>query len=145
MLSWYALVPTVLARRPHEDLEMSVDEVLDPEEEGIPKALGEPHGELEDYEINLPDGRRVHIRKFRLYYRAHWDFVSPTFDAIEHLRNDAPPWYVATTTGTGGSIGALVGLAAGGKAGAKAGAAVGGALGLLFGLATVRTDKDSGV
>ena len=137
MLSWFALVPAILAQPPHVDVEVLATEVFEPSEEGISEALGEPHGQLKDYEINLSDARRVHIRKFKRSYLAHWDFVSPSINAIEHLRRDAPPWYVATTTGAGSSIGTLVGLAAGGKNGAAAGGAVGGVLGLVLGLLTI--------
>lgn len=96
-MSWYALVPTILSHPPHMDLEVPIGEVFEPSQEGIGEALGEFHGQQKDYEINLPDDMRVHIRKFARRYLAHWDIASPSRNAVEHLRRDAPHWYVAAT------------------------------------------------
>ena len=122
-----------MAQPPHADIEVSSAEVVEPSQEGIRAALGEPRGQLKDYEINLPDDRRVHIRKFKESYLAHWDFVSPSVNPLEHLRRDAPPWYVAAAAGAGSSMGGLV---AGGRKGAVMGSAMGGLVGLVLGLLT---------
>lgn len=56
--------------------------------------LSEPQGQLRDYELTLPDGKRIHVREFEDKYRAHWDIISPSVDILEHLRHDAPHWLI---------------------------------------------------
>jgi hypothetical protein len=67
--------------------------------------VGEPQGQLEDYGWTLPDGRAIHIRVYSSEYRIHWDMFDPAVDLINHLRHDAPQWWVLLTTTVGGIIG----------------------------------------
>jgi len=129
--SWNEIIPNVLVNKPHQDIVVPQDAIHDPELEGIAETLGEPQGQLKDYEITLPDGKRVHIRKFLTYYTIHWDIISPAVNAIEHLRYDAPQWWVALTTICGTLTGAYL------SKNKQEGALVGGLLGLVFGLATL--------
>ncbi len=94
MYSWSTLIPLILSRPPHVDVMIPDHLVPDPKTEGFRVTLGEPHGQIADYELTLKDGRRVHVRKFEKFYKAHWDKVSPLIDFIGHLRYDAQHWWV---------------------------------------------------
>jgi len=93
MLSWRDFICKILENPPHVDITISKHLVANPLEEGFTETfLSEPQGQLRDYELILPDGKRIHIREFKDRYRAHWDIVSPSVDVLEHLRRDAPHW-----------------------------------------------------
>lgn len=139
--SWSSIIPHILSRPAHQDIEISADEIVEPETENISETIGEPQGQLNDYGITLEDGRRIHIRRFETVYRIHWDLVSPTVNAIEHLRRDAPLWYDVATSGVGAGLGALIGAAASGEKGATAGAAIGGVIGAFLGLLTSKKES----
>jgi len=95
MPSWRGLIYRILENPPHVDITISKHLVANPLEEGFTETfLSEPQGQLRDYELTLPDGKRIHVREFEGQYRAHWDIISPSVDVLEHLRRDAPHWLV---------------------------------------------------
>jgi hypothetical protein len=89
--------------------------------------LGEPQGQVEDYGWTFLDGRSIHIRVYPNEYRIHWDMFDPAIDWINHLRHDAPQWWVVLTTIAGGIIGCATSKnkASGVVAGALCGSIVG--------------------
>jgi len=109
MLNWVSIINEVLRRSPHEDITIPEDLLPDPEVVGFIKTIGEPQGEIAQYELMLHDGRRIHVRKFRGFYKVHWDYFSPLRDPINHLRYDAPHWWVLSITGLSSTLGALIG------------------------------------
>jgi len=94
MLSWAAWIWKILRMKPHEDITIPKRLVRHPLEDGFTKTFGEYQGQIMDYELTLADGRRIHVREFKDYYKAHWDRISPKVDPLEHLRVDAPGWWV---------------------------------------------------
>lgn len=93
--SWVAIINEVLKRKAHENIIVPKHEIVPPLEDPIirfEETMGEPRGQLRDYEYTLPDGRRIHVREFNNYYEVHWDYVSPKIDPIGHLVLDAPHW-----------------------------------------------------
>jgi len=50
-------------------------------------------GRVRDWEITLPDGKRIHIVELGDRYLVHWDSVSPLEDPLGHLMKDSPKWY----------------------------------------------------
>ncbi len=73
--------------------------VLVPKKIGLPPNAKRTIGEAsilkfgKDYEITLPDGRRIHIVELKDCYKVHWDRYSPLVDPIKHLKVDSPQWY----------------------------------------------------
>ncbi len=102
--------------------------VPEPKQEGFRETMGDPQGQGKDYEFTLQDGKRIHVRKFDKNYRVHWDWFSPTKDPINHMRNDAPHWWIASCI-IGGA--GLRGLCCKDR---TAGATAGGLLGALEGI-----------
>jgi hypothetical protein len=109
MLSWVSIINEVLRRPPHEDITIPEGLLPDPEIVGFIKTIGEPQGEIAQYELTLHDGRRIHVRRFRGFYKVHWDYFSPLRDPINHLRYDAPHWWVLSITSLSSALGALIG------------------------------------
>ncbi|GEM_PF-481151 len=91
---WRALIHEVLKKQPHEDMVIPKNAVPNPVEEGFIETIGEPRGQLKDYELTLEDGRRIHVREFKDHYKVHWDNVSLLVSPIDHLRHDAPHWWI---------------------------------------------------
>jgi hypothetical protein len=120
---------------PHESIIVPIDDVPDPEKEGAVRTIGEIGVHEVDYEFTLEDGRRVHIKKHKDYYEVHWDKVSPLVNAIEHLRQDAPHWWILLWTGFGGLTGALLY-----KKDRLSGTIIGGLIGSFFGSITALID-----
>jgi len=85
------VIHIVLGLPPHTDLIVSKKEWQLPK--NAKKTLGEPRGQKADWEIVLPDRRRIHIVEFEKFYKIHWDFVSPYENPLAHLKKDAPHWY----------------------------------------------------
>jgi len=133
MYSWFAISRNVLTKPPHVDVIIPKDMAPDPKEEGIKETIGEPQGQIQDYELTLQDGRRIHIRKFEKFYKAHWDKFSPIINAFEHLRYDAPHWWVSLCALGFAILGFLVyGVV---------GAALGGLIGFFIGAVTLPQGK----
>ncbi len=103
-------------------------EISDPTQNGYIKTLGEPQGQEADYEKPFTDGKRIHLRKYNGLYKAHWDFFSPILSPVQHLRYDAPEWYVASTTLGGSALGASL------TDDKATGALIGGAIGFVLGI-----------
>jgi hypothetical protein len=131
MQTWHSIIKRVLKMPPHKPIIVPIDEVQDPEKEGAVRTIGEIGVHKADYEFTLKDGRRVHIRKHKDYYEVHWDKVSPLVNAIEHLRQDAPHWWILLWTAGGAIMGALFH-----KKDRSTGAGIGALLGLLLGIIT---------
>jgi hypothetical protein len=131
MKTWYSIIKRVLNMPPHKPIIVPIDEVPDPEKEGAVRTIGEYKGQEADYEFTL-DERRVHIRKYKDHYEVHWDKVSPLVNAIEHLRQDAPHWWILLWTAGGAIMGALFH-----KKDRSTGAGIGALLGLLLGIITI--------
>lgn len=72
--------------------------------------------------------------------KVHHDKVNPLDDPFEHLRRDAPPWWVLLMAGLGAGLGAALGGAAKGKEGAKQGTCLGSFLGFLGGTFTAERE-----
>ncbi len=93
--SWILVIDKVLKRRAHESIIIPEHSILHPLQDPIikfEKTIGEPRGQLGDYEYTLPDKRRIHVREYSTYYEVHWDYASPKLDPIRHLVHDAPHW-----------------------------------------------------
>jgi len=133
MHSWFAIMRSVLTKPPHVDVIIPKDMVLDPKEEGIKETIGEPQGQIQDYELTLQDGRRIHIRKFEKFYKAHWDKFSPIINAVEHLRHDAPNWWILLCTLGCAAFGFLLS--------GIVGAVLGGLIGFFIGAITLPQEK----
>ncbi len=115
--------------KPHRDLKIPKHLVRHPLDEGFVETLGEPQGQIMDYELTLADGRRIHVREFEDHYAVHWDKISPKVDPVEHLRVDAPDWWVLLAGFIGATLGYLMSK--------RSDSAVSGLiLGTLFGILT---------
>lgn len=95
---WSEVASAVLLQPVHEDLYFSKAYLPHPEILGISKELLTLQGELADYRITLADGKSIHIREYQNYYAVHWDKYDPGTRLIDHLRYDAPEWWIALTT-----------------------------------------------
>jgi hypothetical protein len=104
-MNWKKVILKVLKLKPHEDLIVRKDILPHPKVAGFRETLGEPQGQLADYELVLDDGRRIHVREYEKYYRVHWDYVSPSIDPIGHLIYDAPHWFLAALFTVGAAFG----------------------------------------
>jgi len=120
----------ILSNPPHEDIVVPCSNVTKPEDNGYSVTIGEYQGQDIDYEKRFTDGKRIHVRKFKDVYQAHWDIFSPIINPIQHLRYDAPHWWVTLCALGGASLGAD-------SSDDESSLLVGGALGFLFGLVTL--------
>ena len=98
LFSWKSFIQRVLEMPPHQEVIIPKRLIEHPLLEGALKTSGEPRGQIADFEFILNDGRRVHVVEYNDRYHVHWDYVSPLIDPINHLRYDAPHWWVALTT-----------------------------------------------
>ena len=105
--NWRAIINEVLKRKSHEDIVIPKNTVPNPKLAGFVETIGDDHGQDADYELTLSDGRRIHVREHKEYYKAHWDKVSPLINPIEHLGRDAPHWWKISLSVLGGIIGYL--------------------------------------
>ena len=91
LTDWKKIINEVLKRRPHQNIIVSKHHLAKhPSECGFVKTLGIPRGQINDYELTLKDGRRVHVVEFKDYYKVHWDILSPRVSPLGHLICDAP-------------------------------------------------------
>jgi len=128
MYSWTYIEQVVFSKSAHEDVSICHEDVPDPTKNGYVLTIGEFQGQDADYEKSFTNGKRIHIRRFKDLYKIHWDFFSPIFSPIQHLRYDAPEWYVFLST---------LGLAALGASCVDdqvSGAIIGGATGFVLSL-----------
>ncbi len=134
-MSWLYYESLILSKPPHEDIVVPCSSVSTPEIDGYSiTILAEGQGQDVDYEKRFPDGKRIHIRKYNDVYRAHWDLFSPIINPIQHLRYDAPHWWVTLC---------VIGAAALGTDNSDEGESdmlVRGVLGFFFGLLTLPKD-----
>mgnify|MGYP001770766725 FL=1 len=106
---WMDIVRLLAARRPHEEIVIPKGAVAHPRSAGFVKGLGEPKGQLADYELTLQDGGRIHVREYEDRYEVHRDLVSPRVDWVGHLRADAPHWYMVLGAMLSASIAIIIG------------------------------------
>lgn len=106
MYSWTYIEQIVFTKPAHIDVSIAHNDVPDPTQNGYVKSLGEYQGQEVDYEKAFTDGKRIHLRKYKGIYKAHWDFFSPLLSPIQHLRYDAPEWYVFLSALGFGALGA---------------------------------------
>ncbi len=110
---WSNIAPKVLQNPPHKEISIPIESIPDPVVVGARQRLGDFKGQSSDYGIVLQSGEEIHLRKYPAEYRIHRDIVSPSVDWLEHLRLDAPHWYVILivlgTFGLGLAIGYLIG------------------------------------
>lgn len=99
------VIPSVLRKPPHQDMVLSKETLPLPKEAGAQESIGGPQGQMADFRITLSDGRSIHIKEFDLVFKVHWDWFDPAVDWINHLRYDAPHWWIFLTTVVGGAIG----------------------------------------
>jgi hypothetical protein len=133
MNSWFEIIPSILQNPPHVDISIPNHLVREPTQEGFRETLGDLQGQIKDYELTLKDGKRIHVRKFDKFYRVHWDRFSPVIDPINHMRYDAPHWWIASCALGGAGLGALS------CKDRVAGAITGGILGVLVGIMSLPT------
>ncbi|AEA46346.1 hypothetical protein [Archaeoglobus veneficus] len=107
MSSWGEVVSRVLRMDAHVDIVIPKHIVPNPIVAGFIETVGENQGQMKDYELTLPDGRRIHVREYEHCYKVHWDKVSPLVNPVEHLRRDAPDWWKVLLALLGGGIGLL--------------------------------------
>lgn len=105
MFSWTSLIKDILKKRPYEDITIPKSLIDHPLESGFIETVGGPQGQIKDYELILPDARRIHVREFEDHYKAHWDKLSPKVDPLGHLRKDAPEWLLFLAGMSGAAIG----------------------------------------
>ena len=134
MYSWTYVERIVFTKPAHVDVSITDTEVPDPTQNGYVKTLGEPQGQEADYEKPFTDGKRIPLRKYKGVYQAHWDFFSPLLSPIQHLRYDAPEWYVFSTTMGFSALGASF------SEDKAKGALIGGAIGFVLGLLSLPND-----
>lgn len=91
---WSNIVPKVLQNRPHKEISVPIEFIPDPVAVGTPQRLGDFKGQSSDYGIPLQNGEEIHLRKYLAEYRIHSDIISPSVNWLEHLRLDAPHWYI---------------------------------------------------
>lgn len=99
------VVPGILRIPAHHDVVLSKEGLPPPKEAGARKSIGEPDGQIADFRITLSDGKSVHIKEYDFVFKVHWDWFDPVVDWINHLRHDAPHWWILLTTVVGGAIG----------------------------------------
>ena len=88
---WYNIILNVRYNlSPHDSITISKNTIEHPLKAGFRKTIGEPMGQIADYEYVLSDGSRIHVREYENAYEVHWDIRSPTVDPAGHLLYDAP-------------------------------------------------------
>lgn len=137
MYSWTYIEQIVFTKPAHVDVSITDTEVPDPTQNGYVKTLGEPQGQEADYEKPFTDGKRIHLRKYNGLYKAHWDFFSPILSPVQHLRYDAPEWYVFFSTLGFGALGASY------AEDKVTGALISGGVGLILGILSLPNLSDS--
>jgi len=109
---WSNIAPKVLSNLPHKEISIPIEFIPNPTAIGAHQRPGDFKGQSSDYGITLQNGEEIHLRKYPTEYRIHWDIISPSVDWLEHLRLDAPHWYVTLiflgAFGLGLGIGYLV-------------------------------------
>ncbi len=95
---------------PHRSVRVPKHGVIHPTMCGAVRTIGEALG-ANHYEFTLEDEGRIHIIEYhdRNYYEVHRDLKSPLKDPINHLRLDAPSWWIVLTGVSGGIVGLIVG------------------------------------
>ncbi len=107
MNEWSNVISVVLQLPPHQDIIRPKATLSHPKEVGMKERMGEPQGQLADYKWALPDGKSIHVREYLDEYRIHWDMFDVDIDLINHLRYDAPHWWIILTVAVGGIIGCV--------------------------------------
>jgi len=121
---WSQIIEDAL-RLPHQqDKLVSKESIVHPQRAGIPYSWLA-------YRKTVPDGRAIDIKKSGDYYRIHWDRYNPATHLIEHGLDDAPEWWLLSTTGIGATIGAAISEKGKKGEGALVGASIGFGVGLL--------------
>lgn len=105
---WDSIIQGVLQKKAHENTILSKNGLSHPLNSGFRKAIGEPKGQLADYRLKLPDGKSVHVGDYSDMYSVHWDNIDPIVNALEHLRQDSPLYYLGVLTLMGVAIGSEV-------------------------------------
>ncbi len=131
MYTWTHIEQIVFSKPVHEDVTIHHDEAPDPTQNGYFRSIGDPQGQEADYEKTFSDGKRIHLKKYTDCYQAHWDFFSPILSPVQHLRYDAPGWYVLLSALGGGVLGASC------SEDEATGAILGGGLGFIIGVLTL--------
>lgn len=85
---------------PRQDLAVSKEALIHPEDLGWKSSLGAPKGQSADYRIGYKDGTCVHIKEYDSHYLVHWDEKDPGQDLVGHFTQDAPFWGAALAGGT---------------------------------------------
>lgn len=132
---WRTAITAVLQGVAHRDFVLPKAGAPHPIDIGMGESVGEPQGQLADYRMPL-DGKSIHVREYECEYRLHWDMFHPAADWVNHLRYDAPRWWVALTTTVGGIIGYVC------CKDRLTGAVLGASGGFLFGLFTLPCDGE---
>jgi len=92
--SWKNIVPYILLKSAHQDVEIAKSSVPHPLKEGFTIQIGDPWGQLADYGLRVQSGKGIHVREYANTYIVHWDNVDPLSDPIGHLVQDAPHWII---------------------------------------------------
>lgn len=106
--AWDNYIQQVLSYPAHHEIRVPRDAVPHPLGAGFYPHLGVNKGQLLDWRRRLPDDRGIHVLQYNDHYRLHWDYVDPSANAIEHLRQDAPEIYQAVRPLVGLALPALV-------------------------------------
>jgi len=85
------IIKMVLKGKPHVDIIVAKDIIINPKFEGFIESIGEPQGQIKDYRKEV-DNKSIHVREFEGYYTVHWDEVDPHKDPFGHLVKDSPHW-----------------------------------------------------
>ena len=133
------LIKFVLNNPEHEDLIIPKAMLGNLSEFGFCESIGELQGQLRDFRLALPDRRGIHIREYNDYYKMHWDIVDPHTDPMNHLRYDAPHFFVVGAL----ALGMLIGAAYTPR-NRRVGGIYGALIGLCFGLALLPQQQTGG-
>lgn len=89
---WGDAISLILGFPAHEEIEIPKYMLPHPIQVGFTWRIGDNKSQIADFGYALQDKRGIHVREYYDHYTVHWDYIDPTIDCIEHLKQDAPHW-----------------------------------------------------
>jgi len=96
LMNWSKIEEYVLQFPHQQDVLVPKESVVHPQTLGIPFSWGA-------YRYTTQDERAIDIKDGD-YWRVHWDKHNPSTHLIEHTLDDAPLFWLMSTTGIGAAI-----------------------------------------
>jgi hypothetical protein len=133
--TWSDIEAQLEAAPYHQRVRVGLGELPHPRDAGARESTGLPApGKIADWRFPpTASCQGLHVHQLADGWVAHLDQVHPACDPVEHLRVDAPGFFVALTSAAGGVIGSV--------ARGPLGGLVGGLLGSVFGLVVTHLPK----